>query len=105
MPIHPIGAANRKGTLGSPYAVKDHYGVNPELGTLDDLKRFVAAAHGHGLRVILDWVANHTAWDHPLVREHPEWYGRDWKGELHAPRWWDWSDAVELDFRHQGLRR
>ena len=63
MPVHPIGEMNRKGSLGSPYAVKDYYGVNPEFGTLDDLKHFVQAAHSLGLHVILDWVANHTAWD------------------------------------------
>ncbi len=63
MPIHPIGQVNRKGTLGSPYSVRDYYGVNPEFGTLDDLKQFVRAAHELGLRVILDWVANHSAWD------------------------------------------
>jgi glycosidase len=72
MPIHPIGLKNRKGALGSPYAVKDYYGVNPEFGTLDDLKHFVSAAHNLGLYVILDWVANHTAWDNPLVTEHPD---------------------------------
>ncbi len=67
MPVHPIGIQNRKGTLGSQYAVRDYYGVNPEFGTLDDLKHFVAAAHAAGMYVIIDWVANHTAWDNPLV--------------------------------------
>ena len=74
MPIHKIGEKNRKGTLGSPYAVQDYYSVNPEFGTLDDLKHFVDAAHQQHMYVILDWVANHTAWDNILVREHPEWY-------------------------------
>ena len=81
MPIHEIGAENRKGTLGSPYSVKDYYSVNPEFGTLDDLKAFVARAHELGLYVIIDWVANHTAWDNPLREEHPDWYERDWKGD------------------------
>jgi 1,4-alpha-glucan branching enzyme len=67
MPIHPIGAVKRKGTLGSlPYAVRDHLAVNPEFGTLDDFKYFVAAAHAQGLHVILDWVGNHTSWDNVL---------------------------------------
>lgn len=105
MPIHPIGVKNRKGTLGSPYAVRDYYAVNPELGTLDDLKAFVDAAHARGLHVILDWVANHTAWDNVLVAEHPEWYERDWKGDFRPTPWWDWSDIIDLDFRQPGLRR
>ena len=71
MPIHPIGEKNRKGSLGSPYSVKDYYSVNPEFGTLEDLKHFVSAAHELGMHVILDWVANHTAWDNILVDEHP----------------------------------
>ena len=67
MPIHEIGAKNRKGSLGSPYAVKDYYAVNSEFGSLDDLKHFVKTAHDLGLYVILDWVANHTAWDLSLI--------------------------------------
>lgn len=104
MPIHPIGRVKRKGTLGSPYAVRDYYGVNPEFGTLDDLKAFVGAAHDQGLYVILDWVANHTAWDHPLAREHPEWYARDWKGDVRPTPWSDWSDIIGLDYSHPELR-
>lgn len=98
MPIHPIGRERRKGTLGSPYSVRDHHAVNPELGTLDDLRSLVDRAHGLGMRVILDWVANHTAWDHPLVTEHPEWYARDWKGDFRPTPWWDWTDVIDLDF-------
>jgi glycosidase len=105
MPIHPIGEKNRKGTLGSPYAVRDYYAVNPEFGTFDDLKRFVARAHALGMHVILDWVANHTAWDNPLTTQHPEWYERDWKGAFHPTSWWDWSDIIEVDFDQPGLRR
>ncbi len=105
MPIHPIGVKNRKGTLGSPYSVRDYYGVNPEFGTLEDLKRFVDAAHAQGMRVILDWVANHTAWDNPLHEEHPEWYARDWKGDFHPTPWWDWSDIINLDYNQPGLRK
>jgi glycosidase len=105
MPVHEIGAENRKGTLGSPYAVKDYYSVNPEFGTLDDLRHLVQAAHAEGMHVILDWVANHTAWDATLVREHPEWYARDWKGDFRPTPWWDWPDIIDLDYRHAGLRR
>ena len=104
MPIHPIGEKNRKGTLGSPYSVKDYYGVNPEFGTEEDFRAFVDAAHALGMRVILDWVANHSAWDNPLVEEHPEWYSRDWKGEFHPTPWWDWTDIIDFDYSQPGIR-
>jgi glycosidase len=105
MPIHAIGQEKRKGSLGSPYSVKDYYSVNPEFGSLDDLKHFVNAAHGYGMYVILDWIANHTAWDNNLVYEHPEWYARDWKGDFHPTPWWDWPDIIDLDYQHPALRQ
>lgn len=105
MPIHSIGESNRKGTLGSPYAVRDYYSVNPEFGSFEDLVHFVRAAHGLGMYVILDWVANHTAWDNPLVEQHPEWYDRDWKGDLRPTPWWDWPDIIDLDYDQPALRR
>ena len=104
MPVNPIGEAHRKGTLGSPYAVRDYLAVNPELGTVEDLRSFVARAHSLGLHVILDWVANHTAWDNVLVDEHPEWYLRDWKGDFCPTPWWDWDDIIDLDYSHTELR-
>ncbi len=104
MPIHPIGEKNRKGTLGSPYSVKDYFGVNPEYGTLEDLKAFVDDAHAMGMYVILDWVANHTAWDNPMHIEHPEWYERDWDGDFRPTPWWDWSDIIDLDYSNPDLR-
>lgn len=104
MPIHPIGEENRKGTLGSPYAVKDYYGVNPELGTLEDLKAFVDEAHVLGMYVILDWVANHTAWDNPLRTEHPDWYERAWDGDFRPTPWFDWSDIIDLDYSKPEVR-
>ena len=105
MPIHPIGQKNRKGTLGSPYAVRDYLAVNPEFGTLDDLKHLVTAAHALGFHVILDWVANHTAWDNVLVATHPEYYQRDWKGDFRPTPWFDWADIINLDYRQPGLRK
>lgn len=105
MPVHPIGEKNRKGTLGSPYSIRDYRAVNPELGTFADLKAFVDTAHANGMKVILDWVANHTAWDHPWVVQHPEWYARDWKGGHVSTPWWDWSDIIDLDYSHADLRR
>jgi glycosidase len=105
MPIHEIGQKNRKGTLGSPYAVKDYYSVNPEFGNLEDLKHFVRAAHELGMYVILDWVPNNTAWDSVLANEHPEWFARDWKGDFHPTPWWDWSDIIDLDYSKPELRK
>ncbi len=104
MPIHPIGEVHRKGSLGSPYAVKDYFGVNPEFGTLADFQRLVSTAHGLGMYVILDWVANHSAWDNPLVAEHPEWYIRDWKGDFCPTPWWDWDDIIDFDYDQAPLR-
>jgi glycosidase len=105
MPIHAIGEKNRKGTLGSPYAVKDYYSVNPEFGTLQDLKNFVNEAHNQGMYVILDWVANHTAWDNILVEQHPDWYDKDYKGDFRPTPWWDWSDIIDLDFNKPEVRK
>jgi glycosidase len=105
MPVHEIGQKNRKGTLGSPYSVKDYYSVNHEFGTLDDLKDFVKAAHAQGMYVILDWVANHTAWDNVLVTEHPDWYVRDWKGDFRPTPWWDWEDVIDLDYDKPEVRQ
>jgi len=105
MPINPIGKKNRKGTLGSPYSVKDYYGVNPEFGTFQDLKNFVNEAHKLGMYVILDWVANHTAWDNELVEKHPEWYAKDYKGDFRPTPWWDWSDIIDLDYNKPGVRK
>jgi glycosidase len=104
MPIHPIGETNRKGTLGSYYSVKDYYGVNPEFGTMEDFKAFVAAAHDQDMKVILDWVGNHTAWDNPLRDEHPDWYDTDWKGDNRPTPWFDWDDIIDLDYSQVGLR-
>ncbi|AFU99322.1 alpha-amylase family glycosyl hydrolase [Simiduia agarivorans] len=104
MPIHPIGEENRKGSLGSPYSVRDYRGVNPELGTPGDFRAFVEQAHALGLKVILDWVANHSAWDNPLRFEQPDWYERDYKGDFRPTPWWDWSDIIDLDYSQPALR-
>jgi len=104
MPVQEIGVVNRKGTLGSPYSVKDYYSVNPEFGTKEDLKAFIAKAHELGLHVILDWVANHTAWDNDLAAKHPDWYERDWKGDFRPTPWWDWEDIIDLDYSKPEVR-
>jgi glycosidase len=103
MPIYPIGETNRKGPLGSPYAISDYLGVNPEFGTPADFKKLVDAAHALGFRVILDWVGNHTAWDNPLAREHPEFYVRDAKGSFVPPLGFDWTDVIQLDFSNRAV--
>ncbi len=104
MPINPIGEKFRKGTLGSPYSIRDYRSVNPELGTFADFRHFVDAAHALGMYVIIDWVAAHSAWDNPLVEQHPEWYERNWKGELTSPEFWDWWDTVDFDYDQPELR-
>jgi cyclomaltodextrinase len=104
MPIHPIGEKNRKGTLGSYYAVKDFYGINPEFGNLDDFKRLVKLIHEAGMYVIIDLVANHTAWDNPLIKTHPEWYTQDRKGDIIAPNK-DWHDVADLNYDKKELWR
>ncbi len=104
MPIHPIGELNRKGTVGSHYAVKDYRKVNPEYGTMDDFKALVAEAHERGMRVILDWVPNHTAWDNALTVEHPDWYTKDEQGNF-APPVPDWNDVIDLNYDSEDLWR
>jgi len=105
MPIHPIGEKNRKGKLGSYYAVKDYLGVNPEFGTMDEFKSLVKKIHSMGMYVIIDWVANHTAWDNPLSIEHPEWYTKTREGNFQPTPWYDWDDIIDLDYDHPGLRK
>ncbi len=97
MPVYPIGCEGRKGALGSYYSVRDYCAVNPELGTMDDFDRFIATAHAMGMKVILDWVANHTARDARWVTERPAtWYERDAQGVPVVP--WDWTDTAKLNY-------
>ena len=103
MPIHPIGELYRKGPLGSYYAVKDYFAVNPEFGTEQEFRDFVTAAHAHGLRVLLDWVPNHVSPDNALTQTHPEFFWRDEKGALVPPHGTDWTDVVQFDFSAPGL--
>ena len=105
MPIHPIGEKNRKGEKGSYYAVKDYMAVNPEFGTLQDLKNLVKQAHDMGMYVILDWVANHSAWDNPLTESNPDWYTKDHNGNFQPTPWWDWSDIIDFDYNHLQMRQ
>ena len=103
MPLYPIGEKGRKGTLGSYYAIKDYCATNPEFGTLEDFDSFVAKAHQLGMKVILDWVANHTSPDHAWVTEKPaEWYYRDEKGNTVIE--YDWTDIAKLNYGCEGVR-
>ncbi|MBN1651737.1 MAG: alpha-amylase [Bacteroidales bacterium] len=103
MPIHPIGLENRKGSLGSYYSVQDYTAVNPEFGSMDDMKSLIAKAHELGMYVILDWVANHSAWDHAWVKEHPDYYKKDSTGAMISP--FDWSDVVAFDYSNPAMRK
>ncbi|MGH7976655.1 MAG: alpha-amylase family glycosyl hydrolase [Limisphaerales bacterium] len=102
MPIHPIGEKFRKGEYGSPYSIKDYYAVNPDYGTLDDFKRLVAGAHQRGMKVIMDLVADHTAWDSVMMK-HPEFYKHDAQGKIISPVP-DWSDVAALNYANPQLR-
>lgn len=97
MPINPIGEKNRKGSLGSYYAVKDYYGINPEYGTEEDFKNLIAKIHELGMHVIVDWVTNHSAWDNKLITEHPEWYTKNEEGEI-IPPVPDWTDVADFNY-------
>ncbi len=104
MPVNPLGVKNRKGSLGSYYSVKDYLAVNPEYGTKQDLAGLVKKAHELDMKVILDWVANHTSWDNPLITQHPDWYKKDATGNI-IPPVKDWTDVAALDYTKPGLRK
>lgn len=113
MPIHPIGLENRKedsSSLGSYYSVKDYKAVNPDLGTKQDFKALVEECHQTGFKVVLDWVANHTAWDHKWVESNPEFYTADEEGNRpvvaldNEGNPTDWTDVADLDYNNPGLR-
>ena len=102
MPIYPIGEEGRKGSLGSYYSIRDYKAINPEFGTDADFRRFVDAAHALGMKVLLDWVANHTARDARWIEEKPaDWYERDEQGVAKIP--WDWSDTAKLNYANHDV--
>ena len=105
MPIQPIGKEGRKGVLGSYYAISDYRSVNPEFGSMQDWKDLVGQVHGLGMKVIIDWVPNHTSPDHPWVKKHPEFFIRDSSGTpVHQPGT-DWTDTrAPHDNPRNGLR-
>src|SRR5690242_3557492 len=101
MPIHPIGQKMRKGSVGSPYAVKDYYAINSAYGNESDLKRLVTEAHKRDLKVIIDIVANHTAWDSVMMRQ-PEFYKQDANGKI-IPPVPEWTDVAGLNYENPKL--
>lgn len=126
MPVHPISETNRKATgggfvsdiedeaerakyLGSYYAISDYRGINPEFGTKEDFKNLVRTAHENGMYVILDWVANHTGWDHNWLKENPDYYTKNDQGEIIDPidpqtgESWGWTDTADLNYDNKDL--
>ncbi len=103
MPVQPVGLKNRKGTLGSYYSISNYHAMNPEFGTIQEFIDLVREIHSMGMYVILDWVANHTAWDHHWVKDHPEYYRRNEAGEVHPP-FPEWEDVIGLDYSSGDLR-
>jgi glycosidase len=102
MPIHPIGEKNRVGSKGSPYSVKNYLEINPDYGTENDLQTLINTAHQNGMKVLLDWVANHTAWDNIWVSEHIDYYAANNGQRPYSPQ--DWRDVVQLDYSNNALR-
>ena len=110
MPVNPISTTRSKGPLGSYYAVSDYKKVNPEFGTEDDLRVLVEKAHDLGIYIILDWVPGHTGWDHIWIKEHPEFYLKNDKGEITDPinhqtgKSWGWTDVADLDYNNKKMQ-
>lgn len=104
MPIYDIAEEGRKGSLGSYYAIKDYKTVNDEFGTMEDFKALVDKAHEMGFKVMLDWVANHTGWDHTWIKEHNDFYKKDDTGNIIWPEGTDWDDVAQLDYDNKDMR-
>jgi glycosidase len=100
MPIHPIGQVN---SVNSPYSVRNFKEVSPEYGTLEDLRDLTDAAHARGIAVIMDWVANHTAWDNPWINNRT-WYTQDANGNIIHPAWTNWLDVADLNYENIIMR-
>ncbi len=127
MPVQPIGERKRKAKgdlfvediadtslhkqyLGSPYSIRDYKAVNPDFGTLEEFRALVQACHERKIRVILDWVGNHTAWDHPWISAHPDWYTKNANGGITDPlneqgQSMGWTDVADLDYSNRAMRK
>lgn len=111
MPIYPISETKKKGSLGSYYAVSDFSKVNPEFGTLEEFRSLVKTVHSAGMKMILDFVPNHTGWDHVWITEHPDYYTKDADGNIVDPidpstgKSWGWTDVADLNFANATMRK
>ena len=111
MPMHPISKTKRKGKLGSYYAVADYRAVNPDYGTMQEFIRMVKKAHDNNMKVIIDWVPNHTGWDHPWIKLHPQYYTKGKDGKITDPidpstgEPWGWTDVADLDYSNTDMRK
>ena len=112
MPIHPIGVKRRKddiGTAGSPYSIRDYYDVNPQYGTKEDFRALVDSVHARDMHIIIDLVANHTAWDHPWLEQHPDMYTDGPINGFTVPilngDTTNWTDVVDLNFDNPRTRQ
>ncbi|MDE6207377.1 MAG: alpha-glucosidase C-terminal domain-containing protein [Muribaculaceae bacterium] len=101
--IMPIQTPGELKAIGSPYCIRDYYGINPRYGTMNDLRSLVDKAHAAGMVLILDWVANHTSWDNPWITEHPDWYQHDANGNIMSPM--TWTDVAQLDYSKPAVRQ
>lgn len=104
MPVFPVGEMNAVPPLGSPYSVRNYKEINPDFGTMDELRALVAEAHSKDMAVILDWVANHTSYDNPWVEEHPEFYVHDENGNIISPPGTNWADVAQLNYDNRDMR-
>ncbi|MEJ7676918.1 MAG: alpha-amylase family glycosyl hydrolase [Segetibacter sp.] len=101
MPLTPISAEKRQGSLGSYYACSNYISVNKEFGSIEDFKQLVVSAHVQGFKVIIDWVANHTGYDHVWTKEHPEFYKKNNEGNFYDA--FGWIDVIDLDYSNRSL--
>lgn len=104
MPVFPISEAKRKGPLGSYYAVSDYTKVNPEFGSIEDFRTLVKTIHDNDMFVILDWVPNHTGWDHHWIANHPDFYTHNAAGEIIHPEGTDWTDVADLNYDNMDMQ-
>lgn len=102
--LMPVQTPGVKKSVNSPYCIKDYKGLNEHYGTLDELKLLVRAAHDKGMKVILDWVANHTSWDHAWIEAHPDWYTKDANGNITSPLEQNWSDVADLNYSNTAMQ-
>lgn len=103
MPVTPISKEKRLGTLGSYYSCSDYTSINPEFGTIEDFKRLITAAHEQGFKVMIDWVANHTGWDHTWTKEYPGFYKKNDTGGFYDSN--GWEDVIDLDYNNLSMRQ